>query len=242
MASPTAEEIARAVTENIKNDPEFVFALCRNLRVMAAVQGMMTTGGRFRELKGLPGAPHFRMRHDMYQFLLTRQTGEGAILEFGVAAGESIRAFGAMLPDREIWGFDSFEGLPEAWHEHGAGSYTQHGKLPEVPSNVHLVKGWFEDTLEGFIEQNAAYLANGVAFLHMDADIYSATAYVLKKIKPYLKVGTIISFDEYWNTVTWEHDEHKAWMEFLADNPSVKFSYVGYVPTDTQLAVRIDAI
>lgn len=164
-------------------------------------------------------------------------------LEFGVAAGESIRYMAGLYPDDHFYGFDSFEGLPEAWHAHKAGEYTQHGILPEVPENVTLIKGWFNDTLPEFVKKNKAKLEKEkISFLHIDSDIYSACVTVLDHLGKYLKVGTVISFDEYWNFVTWEHDEAKAWDEFLQKNPNIKYEYVAYVPRDTQLTIKITAI
>lgn len=81
--------------------------------------------------------------------------------------------------------------------------------------------------------------ADGISVLHLDADIYSSTIYVLETLAPYIRKGTTIMFDEYWNFVTWEHDEYKAWMEYLEANPKIKFRYLGYVPTSVQLAVVV---
>jgi hypothetical protein len=43
------------------------------------------------------------------------QSNEGLILEFGVYKGESINYIARRLPKDLIYGFDSFEGLPEFW-------------------------------------------------------------------------------------------------------------------------------
>src|ERR1044072_3434759 len=39
----------------------------------------------------------------------------GQILEFGVFKGHSIRRLAAYFPDADIFGFDTFEGLPNDW-------------------------------------------------------------------------------------------------------------------------------
>ena len=45
-------------------------------------------------------------------------------------------------------GFDSFQGLPEAWSAHeGAGAYSTAGRMPRAGDNVRLHAGWFEDTM-----------------------------------------------------------------------------------------------
>ena len=49
-----------------------------------------------------------------------------------------------------FYGFDSFEGLPETWKiGFEKGRFSQIN-LPPVPSNVELIKGWFEDSIPNF--------------------------------------------------------------------------------------------
>ncbi|MGE0876623.1 MAG: tetratricopeptide repeat protein, partial [Burkholderiales bacterium] len=74
---------------------------------------------------------------------------EGLVLEFGVRFGVSIRQIAA-LSNQLVHGFDSFEGLPEAWHEEPRGNYSTAGAVPAVPAAVSLHRGWFEDTLPPF--------------------------------------------------------------------------------------------
>ena len=94
----------------------------------------------------------------------------GLILEFGVAGGVSTRIIAKNAEPRTVHGFDSFEGLPGDWsgtHEQ-KGRYTQHGKLPRVPANVKLHKGWFDQTLPGFLASNPG----PVSFINVDCDVY----------------------------------------------------------------------
>ncbi|WP_051656756.1 hypothetical protein [Butyrivibrio sp. AE3004] len=73
-----------------------------------------------------------------------------------------------------IYGFDSFEGLPEDWFtastDFNEGSLRQ-GKIPEVRKNVELVVGLFDATLTDFLEAHK----ENVAFMHIDCDLYSST-------------------------------------------------------------------
>ena len=62
---------------------------------------------------------------------------EGMVLEFGVRSGTSIRQI-AGLAGQGVHGFDSFEGLPESWHDEPKGTYTTKGVIPIVPKNVIL--------------------------------------------------------------------------------------------------------
>ena len=43
---------------------------------------------------------------------------EGLILEFGVHMGKSINILAKKMNGKKLYGFDSFEGIPEAWVEH----------------------------------------------------------------------------------------------------------------------------
>ena len=49
--------------------------------------------------------------------------------------------------------FDTFEGLPEDWHNEKAGSYSSDGKIPKIEGGEFIV-GKFEDTLPEFFAQN----------------------------------------------------------------------------------------
>ena len=95
-------------------------------------------------------------------------------LEFGVASGKSINYISRFTNDK-VYGFDSFEGLPEKWRDgFEKGAFNRNGYLPHVNSNVELIKGWFNETLVNFIQtQNKK-----VSFIHMDADLYSSTKYI----------------------------------------------------------------
>jgi len=78
---------------------------------------------------------------------LTQFIPPGMMLEFGVWKGTTITEIAKAHPDRQVFGFDSFEGLPETWTrsdgDFEAGRFNLNGQLPRVPSNVTLVKGWF---------------------------------------------------------------------------------------------------
>lgn len=137
-------------------------------------------------------------------------------LEFGVWKGDSIRQWSTLLKNSasRLHGFDSFEGLPEEWDSHGPsvferGHFSTLGRIPQVPDNrVKFFKGWFEDTLPKY-----EFVDSPVIVIFLDADLYSSTSYVLKTLRPHIKVGTIIYFDEFWD----RHHELKAFEEFLAE-------------------------
>ena len=57
-------------------------------------------------------------------------------LEFGVAGGKSINYI-SKFTDDTVYGFDSFEGLPEKWRDgFDRGAFNRHGNVPHVNDNV----------------------------------------------------------------------------------------------------------
>ena len=118
-------------------------------------------------------------------------------LEFGVASGSSF--FWWMNkntnPDSAFRGFDTFEGLPEEWggYKKGAMAFDQ----KEVnDGRAEFIRGIFQDSLHPFIESNKVLLQKPKV-IHLDADLFSSTIFVLSQLYPYLKKGDIIFFDEF---------------------------------------------
>ena len=159
---------------------------------------------------------------------------DGLLLEFGVWKGMWINRL-ASWTDRQIYGFDSFEGLPEPWSFREKG-YFALDALPEVRDNVTLVKGRFHESLPRFLGQHP----DRIAFIHMDCDLYSSTKTVLDLIKDRLVPGTTIVLDDFLMEPGWQHQEHKAWLEFAEMN-GIEFEYFGY-QTSIACAVGVQII
>jgi hypothetical protein len=156
------------------------------------------------------------------------------ICEFGVYSGRSINHI-ASSTSLTVYGFDSFEGLPERWRD-GLGKGTFKVKsLPKVRSNVTLVKGWFDKTLEEFIKEN---INNSLDFMHIDCDLYSSTKIVFDILEDRILPGCVIVFDEYFNYPGWESGEYKAFQEFI-DRTGLNYEYIGYNRNGEQVAVKI---
>ncbi|GAA4866822.1 class I SAM-dependent methyltransferase [Luteimonas vadosa] len=134
---------------------------------------------------------------------------EGLTLECGVYFGRSLDIIARHVPD-EVHGFDSFQGLPEAWTEHeGAGAYTTAGRLPAVPGHVRLHAGWFEETLPAFLQAHPG----PIGLLHVDCDLYSSTRTVLELAAPRLQAGSIVVFDDLLAFPGYERHELRAFQE-----------------------------
>ena len=137
--------------------------------------------------------------------------------EFGVREGRSLGWLIDQYPQQIIHAFDSWQGLPEDWN-HGTGKVADMScEPPEVPKHIELHKGWFKDTLPNWKQQNKG----PIAFLHMDADIYSSTKEVLMTLNDQIVSGTVITFDEFCNfrlsgkMSKWHEHEFKALVEWL---------------------------
>ncbi len=168
---------------------------------------------------------------------LTNAIDKGLYVELGVAGGAGCRTFGEILKKRnlEMTGFDSFEGLEEDWTGiqtgRSAGAFTTKGKLPDVPANVTLVKGWLQDTFPSFLKANEA---RPFSFIHMDMDTYTPTAYALNAVKKSLRKGSIILFDELYGYPGWRHHEYKALKETLSEND---YRYIAFAPESVAIEI-----
>ena len=160
---------------------------------------------------------------------------EGLILEFGVFKGASIKYLAKSMPHKTIHGFDSFEGLQEAWVHYAKGAFDMHGQLPKVPKNVRLHKGNFDETIPAWLSTHDDI----VAFVHIDCDLGSSTETIFAQLEERIQPGTIIVFDDYFNFQDWEKDGHRVFTEYV-DRCSVLFEPIGY--GYKELAVRITSI
>lgn len=173
----------------------------------------------------------FDNEYAYWSYLISRIPHTGLMLEFGVYHGDSINHIAKQLSenkdDRTIYGFDSFEGFSEDWGgtELGKGAMSLHGNLPEVLSNVSLIKGWAEETYLPFLNKTQND-EKTIAYLHLDMDVYTPTKFVLENSIKYLQPGTIIDFDDFLGFPGWKYGEFKAFQETLVHQ--VKYEHIAY--------------
>lgn len=165
-----------------------------------------------------------RSPHDVLRYVLDLEPG-GIAVEFGVASGTTLRMIAQLMP---VYGFDSFEGLPEHWRDgFPAGMFAC--TPPDVPGAT-IVPGLFADTLPQWTPPSR------IGLLHVDCDLYTSTVTVFDHLGLYLREGTVIVFDEFHGYPGAEDHEQKAWAEFV-EASSVEYEVLGHGPE--QLAVRI---
>jgi hypothetical protein len=135
-----------------------------------------------------------------YVFENNLVSDDGLWLEFGVHAGGTLNRIAKYTERPIVFGFDSFEGLPEDWSgrlepngvSYPKGTFSLGGWMPAVPSHVSLVKGWYKDTLPPFLAKHK----DSVAFLHVDSDIYSSAKDIFNHLKTRIRHNCTIVFDE----------------------------------------------
>jgi len=142
--------------------------------------------------------------------------------EFGVGQGGTLMAYVQALirfckkyqfdlSRFEIYGFDSFRGLPDkASHkddhrdwEKGALNYPTDIVLSRIattklpPEQVTLVEGFFSDSLTEELREKLSH--QPPAIITVDCDYYSSTMTVLEWLSAFLPSGTLFYFDDIWS-------------------------------------------
>ncbi len=178
-------------------------------------------------------AAAFRNKRETLEHGLSLAPPDGLALEFGVYLGETLRVISEARSGRDVFGFDSFEGLPETWRTGWPVGTFKIDHIPNIPG-AELVVGSFHDTLPDFLAEHSS----SIAFLHLDCDLYSSAKTVLANVGPRLRRGTVVVFDEYFNYPSWREHEYRAWQEYVADS-GIRFTYEAYTVDHKQVVVRI---
>ena len=149
---------------------------------------------------------------------LEREGVPGAIVECGVFKGGAAAVMARETGRRDVYLFDSFEGLPAPGPEDGdiARRQFEPGWCASTESDVaqafaaagaptaglHLVKGWFADT---FPRTDVP----AIALLHVDADWYDSVRLCLETWFDRIVPGGFLVLDDYarWEGCTRATDE-----------------------------------
>ena len=156
-------------------------------------------------------------------------------LEFGVYRGASLTWWLNRIthPESRFVGFDTFTGLPEWWRAtEPAGHFSTGGEIPRISDpRCSFEKGIFQETLPSFLGAND--LA-GRLVIHLDADMFTSTLFVLTTLARVLKTGDVLFFDEF----SCPLDEYRAFDEFVRSY-RVKYEVLGAVQGYTRVGIRI---
>jgi O-methyltransferase len=129
----------------------------------------------------------------------------GALVDCGAWNGGSSILMADAAPDRPVWVFDSFQGLPAPSELDGAASADYVGACVGSEDKVregfavfggaerlHVRPGWFADTLPA-----AAGEIGPIALLHCDGDWYDSVKLTLDTFYDQVSPGGYVVIDDY---------------------------------------------
>ena len=151
--------------------------------------------------------------------------------EFGVWNGVSFQYL--INTFKKGFGFDTFTGIPETWHNEPKGNYSNFGAVPKIEGGEFIV-GKFEDTLPNFFSEERPK----ASLINFDADLYSSTICALNYANKVIDNKTILVFDELIMNKNWEKDEFKALNEFCY-NSGFSYEVIAFSFSTKQVAVKL---
>ena len=184
------------------------------------------------ELSDLPEL--YFHRWALFDHMVEQSKQDRPFYEYGVWRGEAFQYL--IKTFKKGFGFDTFEGIPEDWHDEKAGAYSSDGNIPQIEGGEFIV-GKFEDTLPGFFSEPRPK----ASIINFDADLYSSTICALNFSKPVIDKHTILIFDEFIINKNWEQDEYKALNEFCFNN-NYTYEVLAISFFTKQVAVRLIGI
>lgn len=151
----------------------------------------------------------------LLHYLNRSETVPGAVCEFGIASGatSALMANEMRAWEKQLWLFDSFEGLPRPTEKdvliddiHGVGSMAAYeGRMAFArtgveqrlkaiafpPERVVVVPGFIEETA------TSAHLPEAIAFAYIDFDLYEPIRIGLDLVHQRMPAGGHIVVDDY---------------------------------------------
>jgi hypothetical protein len=158
-----------------------------------------------------------------YDMGLKYKDSPGVYCECGVAAGAQVIALAYSAPNKTIYAFDSFEGIPLPSNKDNQMpgikflSKTEQAALPDpgkqelVSSGAtsvplkdfhnHIIDSGVDDSniicVEGWFENTVQNFDKPIAILRLDGDLYNSTYVCLKYLYPKVIKGGLIIVDDY---------------------------------------------
>lgn len=170
--------------------------------------------------------------------IIKEEGDDGAILEFGVFEGGSLSDMASFVNEEgmknEIYGFDSFSGMPKDeyhWKKGGAASSLENTetlltqKLGHM-DNITLVKGIYEESFVNDI--NEKINIDHASLIHIDCDLSGSFVHVLNCCKSVMRVGTFIAVHDWYYLAP-------SWHKFCEENPN--FAIATILNQDAQQVV-----
>ena len=125
---------------------------------------------------------------------LERHHVKGTFVEMGVARGGTALLLASLArqsnPPRKVWLCDAFEESSPPEFHYADVERLLFETMRFDPSQVRLVKGWFDQVLPG-------YPQDPISFLHIDAGGYAPVKCCLDFLLPFLEKGGYVVLDNY---------------------------------------------
>jgi hypothetical protein len=179
---------------------------------------------------------NYKDRFKLHEFVADEEIQNQSIdyLEFGVASGIAFTWWVEMNNNSgsRFFGFDVFTGLPEDFGVMKKQHYDTAGQTPNIQDErVIFIKGLFQESLPGFLLE---YKPKQRKVIHMDADLYSSTLFVLTNLIPFLEKDDIIIFDEFGVPI----HEYRAFTDIVSSY-NLNYEFLGAVNNYLQIAIKI---
>lgn len=120
----------------------------------------------------------------------------GFILECGSYRGGTAMAMAAACPNKVVYAYDTFAGMPEVTihdqHKQGDFGGTDFEEIKKATSicpNLVLVRGKFEDTIP--------HWRGPIAALFLDCDLYQSYQICLQHLWPQVVPGGVVILEDY---------------------------------------------
>jgi hypothetical protein len=211
-----------------------------NIKDMAESLACRDTAQYVMDNDQLSKAEQIEGKEECLNWAIDKSPNNGLCLEFGVGFGGTLKK---IAKRRAVHGFDSFKGLPESWRSGlPKGTFSRAGMVADdlgAIEGVTLHRGLFDESIPIFErEYHSRLTTEGIAFVHVDSDLYGSACTVLEFVGKYLKNRSIILFDEYFNWPGWQlprRGEHAALMEWNV----IGWKYVAYNIEGQDVAIRM---
>ncbi len=178
----------------------------------------------------------YTKRYELYDYVIEKEKLGSNIdyLEFGVSKGLSFKWWVNRInnKDARFFGFDTFTGLPEDWGPFKKGDMANNNHPPKLNDlRCKFYQGLFQQTVPEFLK---SYSSDKRKVIHMDADLYSSTLFVLTTLSHVIKKNDIIFFDEF-NVPL---HEYKAFIDWTSSF-YINYKVLGGVNNYYQVAIKI---
>jgi hypothetical protein len=172
-----------------------------------------------------PESKLFVNRESLWKEIVNTTSSNKRIIELGVAWGYTTNWFlkigyplrsknqNTDLPKITIDAFDLFTGLPEAWRNHPENYFDNNGVPPVIDDErVTFHVGFVENTINN-LDKNI--LMKEALIVLFDLDLYHPSLDSYLYLKPTLKVGDILYFDEAFDSDERKIIENQVLKDFL---------------------------